>query len=77
MEDICKLADEAREKSRNEREQIELFAEGLLDELKKLKCTDISPYLSCNLDVIHRNYIIKLTIPTTANIFNAITGNDE
>ena len=77
MKDICEIANEARENGRSEKEVTELFAEGLLTELKKLKGTDISPYLSCKFDVVHRNYIIKLTIPTTANIFNAITGNDE
>lgn len=75
MKDLLSMAYEIHEKGQTERGAMEAFAEEFLEELKKLKGTDISPYLSCQLDVVHMNYIVKLTIPTTANIFNTC-GSD-
>lgn len=77
MKDLIAIANEAKENSKNEKEEIRVFAEKFLDELKEMKGTDISPYLSCSLDVIHCNYVVKLTIPTTANIFNSRVSNAE
>lgn len=76
MKDIMQLANEANEQGRNEREITELFAEGLLKELKNTKGVDISPYLSCEFDVIRKQYVVTLKLPVTANIFDTI-GSDS
>lgn len=77
LKDILEIANEAFEKGKNERQRTELFAEGLLHELKRVKGTDISPYLSCEFDTIRRQYVITLRFPTTANIFNAGSCNGK
>ena len=76
MKDLMQIANEANEQGKNEREVTELFATKLLDELKKMKGTDISPYLSCEFDIIRKQYVVTLKLPVTANIFNTI-GSDS
>lgn len=75
MKDLMKMANEANEKARSKKEETELFTDSLLEELKKMKGTDISPYLSCEYDVIHRQYVVTLRIPSSADVFN--TGRSD
>lgn len=77
MKDIMQIANEANEKGRNEKEKIELFADGFLAELKKLKGTDISPYLSCEFDVIRRQYVVSIKLPVSSDIFDSVKSDSE
>lgn len=54
---------EAKQKAIGGREHHEIFSEMLLEELRKMKGTDISPYLSVSFDVIKHNYDVHLRFP--------------
>lgn len=43
--------------------QQELFTEMFLEELGKMKGAEIAPHLSCNFDVLKREYNITLRFP--------------
>ena len=78
MRDLMQIAYEASKSSEGDvNRQAILFADALLEELKKLKGTDISPYLNCKFDVIRMCYVLELAIPTSANIFNTVGCDGE
>lgn len=77
MRDILEITNEANEKGKDEKQITNLFAEYLLDELRKMKGTDISQYLSCELDIIKQQYVITLKLPIAADIFNSVGSESK
>lgn len=64
MKDIMEMSYEAHQAAKgNPLKQQELFTEMFLAELGKMKNEEIASHLSCNLDVLKREYNIILRFP--------------
>lgn len=61
MKDIMQMSWEASKVAKSPKEQRELFTEMLFAEFAKMKSADIAPHISCNFDVIHREYRVVLS----------------
>ena len=67
IRDLMEMSYEAKQKASGGRQHHEIFSDMLLEELGKLKGTDISPYLSVHFDVIKHNYDVHLRFPVRVN----------
>lgn len=69
------IACEARERARTPLENQNIFTEMLLAELTKMKSADIAPHLSCEFDVIRREYKVTLSFPARLNETDSIKSD--
>lgn len=77
MRDILEIICEALADGKNDDQVKETLAQELIDTLNKLKCTDIGPYLSCQFDSVHEEYVITLRLPITSDIFDTSLSDGE
>lgn len=75
MRDIMEMACEARERARTPIENQNIFTEMLFDELEKMKSEDIAPHLSCEFDILKREYRITLRFPAVFNKSDAVRSD--
>lgn len=77
MKDLMEMAFEAQQAANSPLHQQELFTEMLFAELAKMKSADIAPHLSCEFDVIKREYRVTLRFPESFNKLDTVKSNVE
>lgn len=77
MKDLVKMAHENYEKQKSDYERQKAFYEEFLQELTKEKSEDIAPHFTCVFDIVKREYVVTLKLPTNLNIFESDEDETE
>ncbi|MDE5588215.1 MAG: hypothetical protein K2J60_03620 [Acetatifactor sp.] len=77
MKDLMEMSYEILKTVKGDLEQRKTFVEQFLQEIAKEESADIAPHFTCSFDVIKREYVVTLKIPTAIDKFHSGGGDPK